>query len=388
MPVLMALNFSQMGVSSCCEFTAVGDNVSLPFCVLTVSVALAEMVQKKSLSHQPHGQGSKVMVSVGSKETNFHLNRNPLDPLSWSRTEDPLHSQILTRNNWWMGEGDKMATQSDQSTVLSTCTNPLILSMISPAMDSTGWSLEQEDAQALADQLSDPEEDDAVSIDWSITSEDDSSDGKQENDESDLWDSFFEHDPYNPMNFSASTGHMNKIDKEEKDDSSSQFETENDKLWDSFFQSTDPFNPLNFSACTDTCASTDKGIKNGVQSTEVLEATADSPGLRHKTYLCEDEDYSPPMVKQEACKTEQKTIKKVRFSPVVTVHPMIVWDFAYRAARKCLWEQHARDRSRFQRRIAETEAVIGSCLEQRHRRAVWMKIYDEAFQQNGQSCDI
>ncbi|XP_041033797.1 protein phosphatase 1 regulatory subunit 15B-like [Carcharodon carcharias] len=354
---------------------------------------LMEMVRISSFSHQQSSQSSKGMAAVGSRETDFHLTRDHLDHLNWGGMGASLRL-ILPGDIWWMNKGGQTDTESGHQTETpSTYTNPFILSIISPAMDQTDWtldqtgqSLDQENEQAFSDWLSDVEEDvedDVGSIDWSISGEDDSSNDEQEseNEANDLWDSFFDHDPYNPMNFSASTGHQslgqNKKAAEEKNDDSNQFETEaseNEKINPSVYQSTDHLNPLNFSVCTVTIGSTDNR-KDGVRSIELSEeVTADSPGPKHLTHLCEGENCSTSTVKQEASQLEGKTIRKVRFSPVVTVHPMIVWDFAYRAARKGPWEQHARDRCRFQRRITEAEGVIASCLEQDHRNAVWAKL--------------
>ena len=49
----------------------------------------------------------------------------------------------------------------------------------------------------------------------------------------------------------------------------------------------------------------------------------------------------------------------VRFNERVTIHRMVVWQFAYKQARsgRC-WMQAAVDRSRFQKRIAEMEEKV------------------------------
>ncbi|KAH0626515.1 hypothetical protein JD844_001545 [Phrynosoma platyrhinos] len=73
---------------------------------------------------------------------------------------------------------------------------------------------------------------------------------------------------------------------------------------------------------------------------------------------------------------ENQVIKKVRFSSVVTVHPLVVWDYASRAARRGPWEEMARDRCRFRRRIAEVGAVLEPCLETEHRAKMWRKIHE------------
>ncbi|XP_077169708.1 protein phosphatase 1 regulatory subunit 15A [Paroedura picta] len=72
---------------------------------------------------------------------------------------------------------------------------------------------------------------------------------------------------------------------------------------------------------------------------------------------------------------ESQKAKKVRFSPEVTVHTLVVWDYASRAARRGPWEEMARDRCRFQRRIGEVGAIVGPCLEAEHRAEAWRKIH-------------
>ena len=57
--------------------------------------------------------------------------------------------------------------------------------------------------------------------------------------------------------------------------------------------------------------------------------------------------------------------KRVSFKPdseLVVVHYMIAWDFAYRAARKGPWEEYARDRQHFRRRIDSLSSIITPCL--------------------------
>ena len=46
-----------------------------------------------------------------------------------------------------------------------------------------------------------------------------------------------------------------------------------------------------------------------------------------------------------------------------TVYTMYAWDFAYRNARRGHWEQIARDRKRFQRRIVQIAAIIEPVLK-------------------------
>lgn len=60
---------------------------------------------------------------------------------------------------------------------------------------------------------------------------------------------------------------------------------------------------------------------------------------------------------------------------------MIKWSFAYQQARKGPWEEYARDRDRFKRRIEDTERALSLALDSQHRE----KIFKERFQ-NSEVC--
>lgn len=63
---------------------------------------------------------------------------------------------------------------------------------------------------------------------------------------------------------------------------------------------------------------------------------------------------------------------------LATVHPIIAWNYAYCAARKGPWEQYARDRARFQRKIKDLERVLNPVFQKMHRDTV----YTERFSDN------
>ncbi|CAG2058332.1 unnamed protein product [Timema podura] len=52
---------------------------------------------------------------------------------------------------------------------------------------------------------------------------------------------------------------------------------------------------------------------------------------------------------------------------LTTIHLMIAWDYAYRAARIGPWEQIARDRTRFQARISQMEDILKPVLSIKYR---------------------
>ncbi|RZC32997.1 uncharacterized protein BDFB_001336 [Asbolus verrucosus] len=68
--------------------------------------------------------------------------------------------------------------------------------------------------------------------------------------------------------------------------------------------------------------------------------------------------------------------KKVRFADdneLCQVHPMIMWAYAYQAARKGPWEECARDRDRFHKRVKNIEADIGHIFNADHRSRIYKK---------------
>lgn len=63
--------------------------------------------------------------------------------------------------------------------------------------------------------------------------------------------------------------------------------------------------------------------------------------------------------------SDNKKKKKVCFKPddeLTVTHPMIVWSFAYKQARKGTWETEQLDRLRFQKRIKELDKILTPVL--------------------------
>ncbi|XP_028661733.2 protein phosphatase 1 regulatory subunit 15A [Erpetoichthys calabaricus] len=119
-------------------------------------------------------------------------------------------------------------------------------------------------------------------------------------------------------------------------------------LWNSFFQN-DLHNP--FRLCSPEMAKVPK-IRDDVQ--EQGGKLSDGQDLQRR---------------------DEKTTKKVRFSDVVQVRPLVVWAHAARAARngEC-WQAMARDRARFQRRVQQVGELISPCLQPEHRKKVLEKM--------------
>ncbi|KAM7397125.1 hypothetical protein PAMP_020122 [Pampus punctatissimus] len=239
---------------------------------------------------------------------------------------------------------------------------------------------------------------------WSSWASSDGSSPDIDKDENERLLEFFRgpDDPYNPMCFTACTvsskppqpatkqqaslpapPSKSDTDTEEKESSfppSSSDDDEEEQLWKSLCQKDDPYHPLNFQACLHSSPTTrllSGDVQQPTQTTTPQRVTKTAVAeKRLKHHLHPDKTLVPwrrPGPKSPSAPEEKQqskagsTQKKVRFSPLVQVHVMRTWPFARQASRKGHWEEMARDRDRFRRRIQETEQLIGHCFSPVHR---------------------
>lgn len=225
-----------------------------------------------------------------------------------------------------------------QDPAFQLCTNLTLLSMRRcPAASDSNWSSEnEEEHQDLSTEDEVP--DSAIGSDG-ISLESDTSDSES------TWSD------------------------EEDDDDSWELDNENKSLWDSFWNSKDPYNLLSFSSSIGsqpvTITKAPGEPQEDTRGNDCIVAQFIIPPVPNL------EDRELPGTRQQRKSLESScSLKKVCFSPTVTVHPLRVWSFAHRMARRGPWEEMARDRCRFQKRMAEVEAAISWCLEPGHRKTI------------------
>lgn len=54
-------------------------------------------------------------------------------------------------------------------------------------------------------------------------------------------------------------------------------------------------------------------------------------------------------------------------------HNLHTWTYAYREARKGVWQREVMDRMRFERRIVKAEAELYKVLSSEHRRKIFVE---------------
>ncbi|KAE8593879.1 hypothetical protein XENTR_v10019359 [Xenopus tropicalis] len=308
-----------------------------------------------------------------------------------SPTSMPMPIQDIVTLDWNCDGQGSMEMMPHKEAIVSSCTNPIILSMVYlPSDDEDASSTsEASDLNELEEEYEQLWEDEEESFSTENNKAIDS--GMQV--------------PQTP----SSKANTEESDWSDEDSWDSDSDTESSKLdedlWASFCQNDDPYNPLCFAMPTKSPKNTQEtkkavtGMKDSATGGSVTysvllgesgaEAKKDfqnqtagqreSPCIKqtsHSQVLHEEANEELLESSKKTEKQEKSHIKHVRFSPSVTVHHIVVWSYAHRMARRGIWEEYARDRCRFQRRIAETEAAIGFCMEPPHRKKIWARLHE------------
>ncbi|CDQ67188.1 unnamed protein product [Oncorhynchus mykiss] len=268
---------------------------------------------------------------------------------------------------------------------------------------------------------------------WSSRSDSESSWGSSEGSCADLdkeeserlWELFTSPtDPYNPLCFTASvvssvphtdktlthfqeaegasvmTSCSSDTERESVGHSFSE-DDEEQHLWMSLSQNDDLYHPLNFRACFQRSPKTTEppafstkdpltphscptetplgqAKQRGTKNPQTTRPTKPCLPKRPRKQHCHPATTLVPWRRPEAKVTQEDKdihpLKKVRFSPLVQVHVMRTWPFARHVSRKGPWEELARDRGRFRRRIQEAEQTIDYCFSQSHREKIWANL--------------
>ena len=125
------------------------------------------------------------------------------------------------------------------------------------------------------------------------------------------------------------------------------------------------------SAASAVCVHKQLEMVNGISASDLSSSAADYADHDNSDTTATEpasDAYICPRTLSNICPVVCQTQKRVHFpqdSKLSTVHQMVVWDSAYRAARKGPWVQFARNRAHFRRRIEGLASVLEPCLAAR-----------------------
>ncbi|XP_051890512.1 protein phosphatase 1 regulatory subunit 15B [Pristis pectinata] len=154
-------------------------------------------------------------------------------------------------------------------------------------------------------------------------------------------------------------------------DESSELSDSNVDLWNPFAEFSDPYNPLNFRASINT--------RHKLETRTVFEPSNPQQPVSCFPVIEDLEDrldsgfseviQDEPLTPHVELPLRRKCSKRVAFDEHVTEYYV-----SSEEIRKGPWEEYARDRCRFQKRIKETEECIGYCFTLKHRWTVLQRM--------------
>ncbi|XP_021424424.2 uncharacterized protein LOC110494057 [Oncorhynchus mykiss] len=187
-----------------------------------------------------------------------------------------------------------------------------------------------------------------------------------------------------PSPFSSSSSPAEEFGSGDESSSGEVDEAESLRLWNSFSSSSDPYSPFNFQVPLRTREPTGAkaGAGTGARCKRSSKTTPCSP--RHE----QGQSHSPPQYKKEAAEerldsgfSETLSIPEIATMGCVTVKKVCFCDTVeeFYASEddedRCgPWEELARDRARFLRRVQDVEDGIGYVLSTTFRVAVYQRL--------------
>ncbi|KAK6470525.1 hypothetical protein HHUSO_G30754 [Huso huso] len=301
----------------------------------------------------------------------------------------------------------EVASQSLPVLTSPQCQNKTIAFIMGAPCSEESGSESELDQDWDSDDDDDDDDDDGFNSeglsDFSESEEDDTDEeegGTEEAEKERLWNLFSQsRDPYNPQNFTAAiqtvkprapfeedaTTTEEEVTEAEcssgsqspwncEDDHSSCDEAESLKLWNSFSCRGDPYNPLNFMVPIST--------KQGGERCSAPLSSKQKAGRRAPSPSMQMEEAEERLDSgfSETCHTEQaqKTSKRCgKQKKVMFVDEVEEFYASCDEDRRGPWEELARDRCRFLRRVQETEDTVGCCLAPAHRQKVFERLYEK-----------
>lgn len=132
------------------------------------------------------------------------------------------------------------------------------------------------------------------------------------------------------------------------------------------------------------CDESDSSDMNDSDGEDQVDACHISPLLSIPGQKCSHDDFSPLSSKLQdinatwakeylTLPSTEKIPEKIHFAcsaELTTVHPLVTWGYAYRAARCGPWEEMGRDRVRFRARVDRLEPILAPIFTSEHRAKV------------------
>ncbi|XP_051967815.1 protein phosphatase 1 regulatory subunit 15B-like [Xyrauchen texanus] len=343
-------------------------------------------IASEEISSQSNTTGIESVEQANSEPATYEKEMNQREDAEFSDSEKTADSPAP-------------AAEDLPALPTSRCQNKVIAYIMGSPCSEVSESEDEGDWDSNDDDGFDSEGSSHFSESEDLDDSDDETEEDSDEDEADseterLWNSLCQNnDPYNPRNFTAlirtaskpspamdssfsefPSAHMvthispplsshSLSENESSEEACEMDEEENHRLWNSFTCSADPYSLLNFQATIQTQKPPKGCHKETAQGTpcyngEEAEERLDSGFSEISPVPCSS---SPTGVQ----------LKKVKF-----VEEVEEFYTSSDEDRHGPWEEIARDRCRFQRRVLEVEETISYCLSPTFRLVIYQRLYN------------